>query len=40
MPSQVPWNDYNVVPQQALLHSAHARGIRYSVKIHHAQSKK
>ena len=40
MPSQVLWNDYHVVPQQALLHSVHAREIRYSVKIHHAQSRK
>ena len=40
MPSQVPWNDYNIVPLQALLHSVHAREIRYSVKIHNAQSMK
>lgn len=37
-PSQVPWNDYKIVPLQALLHNVYDREIRYSVKIHHVQS--
>lgn len=40
MLSEVLWNEYKVVPLQALLHNVYSREIRYSVEIHHAQSMK